>query len=93
MSRDKQTEIEKIIDVLDKCTYDNELKDEMALMLYNAGYRKSTDVAKKIFAEIEVWLDGSRYSLAEMVWGIKHSIEELKKKHIKEITEEGKCQK
>ena len=52
MSRDKQTEIEKITDVLDKCTYDNKLTDEMALMLYNAGYRKSTDLAEEIFAEI-----------------------------------------
>ena len=93
MSRDKQiSEMAKEIcseyDCIIPCQsctyygYANCRDVKSAEKLYNAGYRKSADLAEEIFAEIEVWLDGSRYSLAEMVWGIKHSIEELKKKYI-----------
>jgi hypothetical protein len=81
MSRDKQTEIEKITDVLDKCTYDNKLKDEMALMLYNAGYRKASDLAEEIFAEIEDVINNIGY-FDEL------DFEALKKKYTKEIMEE-----
>lgn len=90
MSRDKQTEIEKITDVLDKCTYDNKLKDEMALMLYNAGYRKSTDLAEEIFAELDrLMLDGEiggKYP-AKVINPDKYS--ELKKKYTESEKNDG----
>ena len=55
--------------------------DNIAQELYYKGYRKSSEVAREIFEEIERWLDGSRYSAVEIIWGVKHQIEELKKKY------------
>ena len=59
MSRDKQ--IEEMADIIDRMednayTYFDEPfanGERIAEVLYNAGYRKSTDVAEEIFAEIE----------------------------------------
>ena len=65
-----------------------------AQYLYSKGYRKSTDVARKIFAEIdkevliaipiEAYVDAPR-TTQNKIW---ITITELKKKY----TEEGKCQ-
>ena len=57
------------------------LAEQIAEHITAKGYRKASEVAREIFEGIEVWLDGSRYSSSEMVWGVKHSIEELKKKY------------
>lgn len=88
MSRDKQTEIEKITDVLDKCTYDNKLTDEMALMLYNAGYRKSTDLAEEIFAEIEKETEIGRIMNACAIVSLD-ALSELKKKYTESEKDDG----
>ena len=63
MSRDKQIEeMAKIICRSNRdgiCGYDGHHCDfncgnyQLATIFYNAGYRKSTDVAEEIFAEIE----------------------------------------
>ncbi len=88
MSREKQIiEIKECIDEVygQDCAYYDVDGFAIANEIYNAGYRKASEVAREIFEELEVWLDGSRYSLAEMVWGVKHSIEELKKKYTEEV--------
>jgi hypothetical protein len=56
-----------------------------AKMLYNAGYRKSTDVAEEIFAEIEKETEIGRIMNACAIVSLD-AIAELKKKY----TEEGK---
>ena len=58
----------------------------MAEHLYNAGYRKSSDVAEKIFAEVEKftyrYLNDADYSGGDLIYDLA----ELKKKY----TEGGK---
>lgn len=66
MSRDKQTEIEEMAKIIclsygkGECRECYDYEDcqvtSEAERLYNAGYRKSTDVAEEIFAEIERYL-------------------------------------
>lgn len=64
LSRDKQTEIDEMAKAVcyldrtcDECMTSFECKAMMyAKRFYDAGYRKSTDVAEEIFAEIETSL-------------------------------------
>ena len=96
MSRDKQ--IEEIACDLCECmpyvvcdenlhTCESCKNKEMAEYLYNAGYRKASDVAREIFAEIERQLNDFNGSWADTVINTQYLIAELKKKY---ITEEGK---
>ena len=94
MSRDKQ--IEEMAKTLNEATFGvnkhiiadhihkPEAIEEIATHLYNAGYRKSTDLAEEIFAEIEEAVGDiiNRFPFAK----IKYL--ELKKKYTKEIMEE-----
>ena len=52
MSRDKQIE-EMAKDLLQAYAINKLCTEDVAEHLYNAGYRKSQDVAEEIFAEIE----------------------------------------
>jgi hypothetical protein len=63
----------------------------MALMLYNAGYRKSTDVAEEIFEEIEVLIEKECIVITDECGRdgyAKHSVHyalaKLRKKHTEE---------
>ena len=81
--KDKQIkEMEKIIQKRD----DEAMYASIAHSLYDAGYRKSTDVAEEIFAEIEKALDnsvetehfkGSWFNMNKFM----QSLAELKKKY------------
>ena len=95
MSRDKQIEEIKAI-ILEDCGSDCEncefhnmgvcYDNYIANRLYNAGYRKSTEVAEEIFEEIEEF-NRPPMPECEPVYIIKASeFAELKKK----CTEEGK---
>ena len=97
MSRDKQIEEIKAI-ILEDCGSDCEncefhnmrvcYDNYIANRLYNAGYRKSTEVAEEIFAEIEKILKTSEkylYCNPSLSY-VYEVIAELKKKY----TEEGK---
>ena len=88
MNKDKQiSEIAKILveyeDCGDcqKCKYHNSCGEErIATNLYEAGYRKQSEVAREIFEEIEHAID-----YAEIEWGtifgVKCSIAAVKKKY------------
>ena len=59
--------------------------------LYTAGYRKASEVAREIFAEIEEILIDNSYQISEEFYefydkrGVKKALDELKKKY----TEDG----
>jgi hypothetical protein len=84
---------DKQIEEMAKIIGDNTGQDTMwpeiydcAEALYNAGYRKASDVAMEIFAEIEEvvykYLNVAAYSTGDMVY----DLDELKKKYIGEDT-------
>ena len=90
MNRDKQ--IEEMAIVLtdggckscDGCSYNdrfNCLPIYSAELLYNAGYRKASDVAREIFEEIDRMiykvLNDRHYIMGDMCW----EVAELKKKY------------
>lgn len=84
MSRDKQ--IEEMAKALNGCTANctddcgcSEM--EHAEVLYNAGYRKSTDVAEEIFAEIDKLLAVDRNGEANLD---VRALQRLKKKYTEE---------
>lgn len=89
MSRDKQIEEIKAI-ILEDCGSDCEncefhnmgvcYDNYIANRLYNAGYRKSTDVAEEIFAEIDKLLAVDRNG--EATFDVR-DLAELKKKYVK----------
>lgn len=92
-------EMSKVIEqAFDKCYYMgcDPIEDVTAETLYNAGYRKASDVAREIFEEIEKLLDN--YHLACLPVGmiepyvcydsgLGDAIAELKKKYESEGTE------
>ena len=101
MSRDKQIEeMAKAIcseyDCVIPCqscayyAYANCRDVKSAEKLYNAGYRKSTDVAEEIFAEIsKASADWGCYCISAFKWGyvtsdVNRTLAELKKKYIGE---------
>ena len=69
------------------CNESRDCSEIFARNLYNAGYRKSTDVAEEIFAEIDKltvsYINDADYTIGDMILGIV----ELKKKY----TEEENC--
>jgi hypothetical protein len=81
------------------CNYENGIRDCdkcRAEWLYELGYRKSTDVAREIFEEIELLLDtysASHHSIGEVCGesyferGLEDAIAELKKKHGCEVAD------
>ena len=93
MSRDKQ--IEEMAKLLCSTCYETNEEDCKkfegvcgicdANRLYNAGYRKSTDIAEEIFAEIDTLLQlGRRYNMMQgdyYTFELRQSIAELKKKY------------
>lgn len=91
MSRDKQIrEMEQIgskrpcdSEDCSKCLAMNRRCNDFlfAERLYNAGYRKSTDLAEEIFAEIERQLNDFNGSWADTVINTQYLIAELKKKY------------
>lgn len=90
MSREKQ--IEEMAKAIDKSYWRIEQdftgchinSTEIAKALYNAGYRKSTDFAEEIFAEIDKvvyqLMNNLNYSIGDTVYDIA----ELKKKYTEE---------
>ena len=82
MNRDKQ--IEEIKKVLVRTckrvrtAQEDYVQDRYAKALYNAGYRKASEVAEEIFAEIE------KLFFANGVFIHIHSYNELKKKYTKQ---------
>jgi hypothetical protein len=91
MSNEKQTEIEQMAKAVchldrtcDECMTSFECKAMMyAKRFYNAGYRKSTDVAEEIFAEIDKQIAFFRMYmfLNSGVKAIVNTLDELKKKY------------
>lgn len=93
MNRDKQ--IEEMANDLENHTCMSQYQAEIASrMLYAKGYRKASEVAEEIFAEIEELMSklDRRYMASgnpKQSWGVRGAISEiaeLKKKY----TEEGK---
>ena len=95
MSRDKQIEeMEKIIGSREEVAVWSPFKtdEQLAEELYTAGYRKSTEFAEEIFAEIEQVMSSldRRYMASgnpKQSWGVRGAmteIAELKKKYTKE---------
>lgn len=66
------------------CSYNT----KEATALYNAGYRKASDVAEEIFAEIERELHRMSTPIGEYTVIHNDRYAELKKKYTKEIMEE-----
>lgn len=95
MSRDKQIEkmneldeIAKILYEANGDSYDTTYQHDceiLAEVIYNAGYRKSTDVAEEIFAEIEgIAMHGTTpFGLCLMSMG-EAAFARLKKKYTQE---------
>lgn len=81
MNRDKQ--IEEMAEIIGQTTDFDTMWDEIyasANALYTAGYRKSTDLAREIFEEIEE----ARQRCRRLPYGwalFKEMIAELKKKY------------
>ena len=78
-------EIAKVIEVTEKKKMDShcDLPSvlEYATDLYNAGYRKQSDVAREIFEEIEEHIDKTAFADCWSEGGFRASIAELKKKY------------
>ena len=86
-------EIEEIMKDLDAIfstnfqgDYESGIKD-MAERLYNAGYRKSTDVVREIFAEIEKALYHLETPVGKYLVINSGRLAELRKKYESEETE------
>ena len=73
------------------------IAEHQAEKLYNAGYRKASEVAREIFEEIDKMLDtvtivmgrlDSLRTFHKTIEKVTSTVDELKKKYTKEITEE-----
>ena len=60
-----------------------------AIAFYNAGYRKSSEVAREIFAEIESLADSNFARNHGVVLVSKKGYEELKKKYAESEKDDG----
>lgn len=69
-----------------ECPLSCECDECTATNIYNAGFRKQEDVAREIFAEIEMQLNEFDGSWANTVINTQYLIDELKKKY--GVTEE-----
>ena len=64
------------------CSYHNGCAcEDDAKNLYNAGYRKSTDVARKIFEEIDAFIKRLDIEYGYFLRDMKKDYAELKKKY------------
>ena len=97
MSRDKQTEIDEMAIIIDDNHGFIVSSVETAKALYNAGYRKASDVAREIFAEIEklrctftypyLGANGTIFNKTDFNFHMRiEDYNELKKKYIVEGT-------
>ena len=99
MSRDKQ--IEEMAEIICQNTEFDTMWDEIydsANALYNAGYRKASEVAEKIFAELDKRLDDitivmgrldSLNTLHKTMEAVTREVAELKKKYTGTTEGEG----
>lgn len=86
-------EKEKQIEEMAKTIYEQDLSydtyyqthcERLATDLYNAGYRKSTDLAEEIFAEIEEMVITEKSNDGCALYLDKVELAELKKKYTQE---------
>ena len=97
MNRDKQIEEMALGDakfIINDTVYFISNEDDRKYiegLLNGAGYRKTSDIAREIFEEIEscIWSE-THYGDSKLCFEINSAkYAELKKKHTKEITEGG----
>jgi hypothetical protein len=99
MSRDKQIEemneldeIAKILYEANGDSYDTTYQHDceiLAEVIYNAGYRKSTDVAEEIFAEIEDAMFNNHCVDDGTDYPTPHYLEELKDDIAEDLADSG----
>ncbi len=93
---EKEKQIEEMAKIIDQAKHDMwvgecptyaEHSENIAKYLYNAGYRKASEVAERIFAEIETSLSIADFKGGEVYYAIRaEDYLHYKKKY----TEEGK---
>ncbi len=86
MTKDKQIE-EMAKDLLGAYAINKLYTEDVAEYLYSKGYRKSTDVAREIFEEIEKCrvIEGRHIFGGRIMTYLKDDIDELKKKYTEEV--------